>query len=176
MTSTFRAASSAYRSRRVTSCTSSIRTTLTGGRRTARARTTRHSRDSSPVASSRNSQCLLHVSIIVIVPTLGSYLGVPSWNSQYFDSSSTIYTIILLVSVCLSLFAANGGSQFLLDRLGRDISNCHSFLSPVRISVCLSKFFTSEKKKYILRKASFCVSIQLNEPTTRRKGGNCGHG
>ena len=106
-TCTFRAANSASPSRRATFCTSSTRMTPTGGRRTARARTTRHSLDSYPAAPSRNSQyryiLILVVGYIVIVharttrPLLDSYPAAPSRNSQYRDILILVVGYIVIV-------------------------------------------------------------------------------
>ena len=96
---------------------------------------------------------------------------------------SAIYTIILLKSVCLSLYV-NYRPQFLLDRLGRYLKMFVSTVIPsflrVRISVRPSNVFMGEKHPKLSQKLSHRTSIRLIASARRNadnlNGDNCGHG
>ena len=81
----------------------------------------------------------------------------------------TIYTIILLKSVCLSAFA-NCRSQFLLDLLGRclklSVSAERYILPRVRISVRSCNFFIPEKHQKSRGNRVGSACIYLNDLAT----------
>ena len=107
---------------------------------------------------------------------------------NYFLRSITqvhhIYTIILLMSVCLSVLA-NYRSRFLLDRLGicvqlfvsTDSTSCHEFASQIGLDIFVYVKNTQNYHKYRVAYATvFLNEAATGDSTPAKRGRQLRHG